>query len=470
MSLVYSGNFAAQAEMSEQDVTRVSMGINPFGFSWRLGVGEEFQTPEVVLAYSGSGLSGMSRIYHKLYRTRLCRGKYRDAIRPILVNNWEATYFDFTEEKILEIARKANELGIELMVLDDGWFGKRDNDKCSLGDWTADRKKLPDGIEGLAAKVTAMGMKFGLWFEPEMVSEDSDLYRAHPDWCIHIDGRPRTGSRNQLVLDLSRSEVCDYIVSAVSNVLSSAPITYVKWDMNRNITEQSNAELPHRYMLGLYDVLERLTSAFPEVLFEGCASGGGRFDAGMLYYFPQYWTSDDTDAIERVYIQHGTSVVMPASTMGAHVSAVPNHQVGRTTPLSLRGNIAMAGQFGYELDLTKLTDAEAEEIKAQIQKYRMIRETIHKGDMYRLLSPFEGNTAAWEYVYDSRVVLIYCVTKAQLLGGYANMKLMGLDEDAVYIDTESGKTYRGDYLMNAGLHFERDKDYITNILIFEQLA
>ena len=467
LSLVYSGNFSAWAELSEWDVTRVSMGINPFGFNWRLGVGEEFQTPEVVLTYSQSGLSGMSRIYHRLYRTRLCRGKYRDEERPILINNWEATYFDFNEQKILEIAKKAKALGIELMVLDDGWFGKRDSDNSSLGDWTADRCKLPEGIEGLADKVTAMGMKLGLWFEPEMVSEDSDLYRAHPDWCIYIDGRSRTLSRNQLVLDLSRTEVCDYVVEAVSRVLNSASISYVKWDMNRNITEPSNAELPHRYMLGLYDVLERLTSAFPDVLFEGCSGGGGRFDAGMLYYFPQYWTSDDTDAIERVYIQHGTSVVMPSSSMGAHVSAVPNHQVGRTTPLSTRGTIAMTGQFGYELDLSKLTDEEADEVKAQIQKYKTIRETIHNGDMYRLLSPFEGNAVAWEYVLGNRVVLIYCVTQAQLLGGYAIVKFDGLDENKTYTDEENDKSYGGDYLMNVGLRFRRGRDYESKIIVLK---
>ena len=467
LSLVYSSNFIAQAETNEQELVRINMGINPFGFGWHLKSGESFQAPEVVLSYTQCGLNGISQIYHKLYRTRLCRGIYRDMERPVLINNWEATYFDFNEEKILNIARKAKKLGIELMVLDDGWFGKRDSDNCSLGDWHADMRKLPDGIEGLANKITAMGMKFGLWFEPEMISEDSDLYRAHPDWCVHINGRPRTKSRNQLVLDLSRKEVCDHIVEAVSNVLRSAPISYVKWDMNRNITEPYNSEFMHRYILGLYDVLERITSAFPEVLFEGCSGGGGRFDAGMLYYFPQYWTSDNTDAIERVYIQHGTSIVMPPSTMGAHVSAVPNHQVGRTTPLGTRGDIAMAGQLGYELDLEKLTDDEMDEIKAQIQSYKSIRETIHKGEMYRLLSPFEGNASAWEYVSENRVIVIYCITRSQIDGGRVSVKLVGLDANKTYINKDSGSSYGGDYLMNVGIRLDHSKEYESKMIVFE---
>ena len=358
-SFVYSGNHIEQAEVDSADVARVNVGINPFGFNWLLEAGEEFFAPEVVLTFSSEGFGKMSRTYHKLYRTRLCRGKYRDCARPILINNWEATYFNFDEEKILKIAEKAKSVGVELMVLDDGWFGKRDGDNCSLGDWVVDRNKLPNGIESLAKRIEEIGMKFGLWFEPEMISEDSDLYRAHPDWCIHAEGRNCTPSRNQLVLDLTRDDVRDYIVDAVSAVLKSAPISYVKWDMNRNITEIGSAKLPperqqelsHRYILGVYDVLERITSAFPDALFEGCSGGGGRFDAGMLYYYPQYWTSDNTDAIERLYIQHGTSMVMPASAMGAHVSAVPNHQIRRTTSLKIRVHVAFAWQFGYELEL-----------------------------------------------------------------------------------------------------------------------
>ncbi len=321
-------------------------------------------------------------------------------------------------------------------------------------------------------------MKFGLWFEPEMISEDSDLYRSHPDWCVHVEGRERTPGRWQLVLDLSREDVRDYVVKAVCDVLASAPITYVKWDMNRNITEIGSAllpaerqqELPHRYILGVYDILERITAAFPDVLFEGCSGGGGRFDAGMLYYFPQYWTSDDTDAVERMYIQHSTSLIFPASTMGAHVSAVPNHQVHRTTPLATRGNVAMVGQFGYELDLNTLSEEEIALVKAQIQKYKTIRSTVHYGDMYRLKSPYEGNYVAWEYVAKdkSQIVLLYAVTMAKVSTGLVGVKFEGLEADAIYVEKESGKEYRGDYLMNVGLYFSKDKDYESQLLVFDR--
>ncbi len=479
LSFVYSGNFVAQAESDARDVVRINMGINPFGFNWLLNPEEEFIAPEVILTYSENGFGEMSRTYHKLYRTRLCRGKYRDLERPVLINNWEATYFDFNEEKILKIAEKAKSAGVELMVLDDGWFGKRNSDNCSLGDWYADKNKLPNGIEGLSKKVVDMGMKFGLWFEPEMISEDSDLYRAHPDWCIHVEGRDKTVGRYQLVLDLSRKDVCDYIVDAVSSILKSAPISYVKWDMNRNVTEIGSAklpkerqqELPHRYMLGLYNVLERITSSFPDVLFEGCSGGGGRFDAGMLYYFPQYWTSDDTDAIERLYIQHGTSMVMPSSTMGAHVSAVPNHQVHRTTSLKTRGNVSSVGQLGYELDLNKLSSEEIEVVKNQIVKYKQIQEIVHKGDMYRLISPYEESVAAWEYVSEdgNNIVLMYCTILAKPVTGLKCIKFLGLDGAAKYQNVENGKIYNGDYLTNVGLYFANDKDFDSHLIIFEKI-
>lgn len=476
-SFVYSGNHIEQVEVNEVDVARVNIGINPFGFNWILSPEEEFQAPEVVLAYSNKGFGKMSRIYHELYRTRLVRGKYRDCERPVLINNWEATYFDFNEDKILDIAKKAKSVGVELMVLDDGWFGKRNNDNCSLGDWVVDRNKLPDGIESLAKKVNEIGMEFGLWFEPEMISEDSDLYRAHPDWCIHIEGRKKSPSRNQFVLDLTRKDVRDYIVSSVSEVLKSAPISYVKWDYNRNISEigskelspQKQQELPHRYILGIYEVLERITSAFPDVLFEGCSSGGGRFDAGMLYYYPQYWTSDNTDAIERLYIQHGTSMVMPACSIGAHISAVPNHQVGRTTPLETRAHVAMAGQFGYELDLNTLTEGEIEIVKRQILQYKEVREVIHKGEMYRLRSMFEGRNTSWEFVYDDKVVLMYFTSLTRVGLGKTCIKLCGLDKNAYYIEKTSGKTYGGDYLMNVGLYFEDKNDFESKLLIFEKI-
>lgn len=477
MSLVYSGNHIAQTVTNPHDTIRINMGINPFGFNWLLDAGDEFQAPEVILTYSDKGFGKMSRAFHRLYRTRLCRGKYRDIERPVLINNWEATYFDFDEEKIVNIAKKAKSLGVELMVLDDGWFGKRDSDNCSLGDWYVDKRKLPNGIEGLASRVTALDMKFGLWFEPEMVSPDSDLYRAHPDWCIHANGRKSSLGRNQLVLDLTREEVRDYIVNTVSGILKAAPISYVKWDMNRNISEigsdglaaEHQQELPHRYILGIYDVLERITTAFPDVLFEGCSGGGGRFDAGMLPYFPQYWTSDDSDAIERLYIQHGTSMVMPSSTMGAHVSAVPNHQVHRTTSLKTRGNVAMAGQFGYELDLNTLSEEEADEVRKQIETYKAIRETVHQGEMYRLKSPFEGNCAAWEYVSDKQAVLIYTAILAHADMGKTCVKLEGLEADKSYRDTESGEIYSGDYLMNVGLYFCNDSDFDSEMLIFEKV-
>ena len=475
-SLLYSGNHIEQTEVDSHDKVRVNIGINPFGFNWLLESGEEFQAPETVIVYSDKGYGEMSRIYHKLYRTRLVRGKYRDAERPVLINNWEATYFDFNEEKILNIARKAKSVGVELMVLDDGWFGKRNSDNCSLGDWVANKEKLPNGIDGLAKKVRELGMKFGLWFEPEMISEDSDLYRNHPDWCIHIDGRASSPSRNQLVLDLSREDVREYVINSVSKILKSAPIDYVKWDMNRNITEIGSAklpperqqELPHRYILGIHEILERITTEFPDVLFEGCSGGGGRFDAGMLYYFPQYWTSDDTDAVERMYIQYGTSMVMPSSAMGAHISAVPNHQLGRTTPLETRGNVAMAGQFGYELDLNTLTDSEIETVKEQIIKYKEIRETVHHGEMYRLKNPFERRNCAWEFVKENKVVLMYYTLFAKCSIGKTCVKLQGLCENAEYTDTETGKSYSGSYLMNVGLCFEDNKDFKSKLIVFEK--
>ncbi len=476
-SLLYSGNHIEQTEVDPFGTTRVNVGINPFGFGWRLEPNEEFQTPEAVLTYSDKGFGAMSRTYHTLYRTRLVRGKFRDIERPVLINNWEATYFDFNEEKIINIAKKAKSVGVELMVLDDGWFGKRNKDNCSLGDWVVNKEKLPDGIDGLAKKIEALGMKFGLWFEPEMISPDSDLYRSHPDWCIHIEGREKTLSRNQLVLDLSRQEVRDYIVEVVSGILKSAPVSYVKWDYNRNITEPGSAKLPperqqelaHRYVLGIYEVLERITTAFPDVLFEGCSGGGGRFDAGMLYYFPQYWTSDDTDAVERMYIQYGTSMTMPTATMGAHISAVPNHQLGRTTPLETRGNVAMAGQLGYELDLNTLSDEEIEIVKAQIEKYKEIRKTVHYGDMYRLKSPFEGRNCAWEFVKDEKVVLMYYTMFTRCSIEKTCVKLQGLCETAEYTDKETGKTYSGSFLMNFGLYFDDNKDFATKITVFERI-
>ncbi|WP_199621209.1 alpha-galactosidase [Paenibacillus alkalitolerans] len=460
-SLVYSGNFIANVEVDQYDTTRVVMGINPFDFSWLLEPGEAFQTPEAVMVYSDEGLGGMSRIYHRLYRSRLCRGEYRDKERPVLVNNWEGTYFNFTADKIEQIAAKGSELGIELLVLDDGWFGKRNDDKSSLGDWFVYREKLPGGLDNLAERINKLGLQFGLWFEPEMVSEDSELYRKHPDWCIHVKGRHRTLSRSQLILDFSRQEVCDAIVEQLSDILGSTPIAYVKWDMNRHMTEVGSEALPserqretaHRYMLGVYQVMERLTTAFPHVLFESCSSGGGRFDPGILYYMPQTWASDNTDAISRLKIQYGTSIVYPVSTIGAHVSDVPNHMVGRVTSLETRGNVAFFGAFGYELDLTRFTEQDMGIAKGQVAWFKEVRKLIQFGDLYRLLSPFEGNEAAWMIVSDNRseAIVFYCKVLEQPNSGFRSVRLQGLNSDADYELVESGETFGGDELMAVGL-------------------
>ncbi|MFP4016986.1 MAG: alpha-galactosidase [Halanaerobiales bacterium] len=463
-SLVYSGNFLAQVEVNRYNQTRVSMGINPFDFNWKLEPSEEFQAPEVVMVYSDSGLNKMSRVYHRLYRTRLARGKHRDKVRPILINNWEATYFDFSTDKLLNLAEEAGDLGIELFVLDDGWFGQRNDDTSSLGDWIVNTEKLPGGLEYLAEKINKLGMKFGLWFEPEMISPDSELYEKHPDWCIHVPERKRSLLRTQLVLDLSRQDVCDYVIKSVSTILERVPISYVKWDMNRQMSEIGSAELPpdrqretaHRYMLGLYRILEEITSRFPDILFESCAGGGGRFDPGMLYYMPQTWTSDNTDAVERLKIQYGTSVVYPLSAMGAHVSAVPNHQVGRITPLKTRGDVAMFGNFGYELDITKLSGEEKEEIKEQVKYYKDVRTLVQQGDYYRILSPFESDHAAWMVVSRDRdeALVAYYKVLAEANPAQKIFKLKGLDPDKKYRIVGTDDIYGGDELMYSGLHVD----------------
>lgn len=464
-SLVYSGNFLAQAEVDQFGTLRTNLGINPFDFEWLLEPGASFQTPEAVQAYSNQGLGGLSLTYNRLYRTRLCRGPWRDAERPVLVNNWEATYFNFDADKIEALAVSAQKVGIELVVLDDGWFGKRDNDLSSLGDWGVDRRKLPHGLEDLARRVNGLGLKFGLWFEPEMISPDSDLYRAHPDWCLHVPQRRRTESRNQLVLDLSRPEVCAYLIDTVSHVLASAPIGYVKWDMNRHMTEVGSAALPperqretaHRYMLGLYRVLEAITQRFPDVLFESCSGGGGRFDPGMLHYMPQTWTSDNTDAVCRLSIQYGSSLVYPASAMGSHVSAVPNHQVHRSTPLNMRGHVAMSGNLGYELDLTRLPQNELDDIAAQVRFYKEVRGLVQFGDFIRLQSPFDastrGNETSWMFVdaQQQQVLVMHAVVLCQPQQAARSLRLRGLDGNARYRELDSGRVYGGDELMNIGL-------------------
>lgn len=460
-SLVYSGNFLAAIEVDMYSKARAQIGINPFDFNWILEKNEEFQAPEAVLVYSPGGLTGMSKIYNNLYGKRLCRGKYRDKVRPILINNWEATYFDFNETSIKEIASEAGNLGIELFVLDDGWFGKRDDDTTSLGDWFVNEEKIKGGLGKLSKEINEMGLQFGLWFEPEMVSPISELYSKHPDWCIHIPGRNRSTAREQLILDLSRKEVCDYIIETVSSVLENASISYVKWDMNRNMSEIGSLGLPperqkevaHRYMLGLYRILDEITTKFPEILFESCSGGGGRFDPGMLYYMPQTWTSDDTDAIERLKIQFGTSLVYPSASMGCHVSAVPNHQVGRITPIETRGIVAMSGNLGYELDITKLTEEEKETIKKQIKLYKEIRETVQFGDTYRLLSPFESNDVAWMNISKNKKDIVVGYTKQYAEPNRWNkpLKLVALENDAKYQIINEEMILGGDELMNIGL-------------------
>ncbi|MDQ0195433.1 alpha-galactosidase [Paenibacillus wynnii] len=471
-SLVYSGNFEAEAEVDSFGSTRFSIGLNSFDFNWLLEPGEKFQTPEVVMVYSAQGIGEMSRVYHRLYRTRLCRGSFRDKERPILVNNWEATYFNFNTDKLESIAAEASKLGIELFVLDDGWFGKRDADNSSLGDWVEDLRKLPGGLNDLAQRVNGLGLQFGLWVEPEMISPDSDLYRQHPDWCLHVPGRRRSELRWQLVLDYTREEVREYIYESLSRIFSTVPVSYVKWDMNRCLTEIGSAQIApdrqgetaHRYVLGLYELLESLTARFPKILFESCCSGGGRFDPGMLYYMPQTWTSDNTDAVERLKIQYGTSLVYPVSAMGAHVSAVPNHQVGRITPLSFRGDVAMSGNFGYELDLTKFTAEEKELVKEQVANYKEIRTLVQQGNLYRLQSPFEGNETAWMFVTDDQreALVYYFRVMAVPNPPHRSLKLNGLNPDFNYTLEECGEVYGGDRLMQAGLSLpDEQRDYVS---------
>ncbi len=473
-SLVYSGNFLAQTEVTTFDLTRVTMGIHPEGFSWELNQGETFQTPEVVMVYSDQGLNKMSQVYHRLYRTRLMRGYWRDKARPILLNNWEATYFDFNEEKILNIAKKAKEVGVELFVLDDGWFGARNDDYRGLGDWYVNLEKLPDGISGLSRKIEALGLKFGLWVELEMVNKDSDLYRAHPDWIIGAPGRFESHGRHQHVLDFSRKEVVDYIYEMISKVLRESSISYIKWDMNRYMSEPYSrgasaahqGMVMHKYILGVYDLYTRLTTEFPEILFESCASGGARFDPAMLYFAPQTWTSDDTDASERVKIQYGTSMVYPVVSMGSHVSAVPNHQLLRTTPLETRGNVAYFGTFGYELDLNLLSDEEIEMVKKQITFMKQYRDLIQvEGDFYRLLSPFAGNDAAWMVVSRDQTEAIagFYQRLNKINASWLRLRLQGLSEDSLYEvsrnvlgETKSYQAY-GSELMYAGIPIDREE-------------
>ncbi|MGP4039615.1 alpha-galactosidase [Gracilibacillus sp. D59] len=476
-SLIYSGNHLEQVEVDTFNRTRIIIGIHPDTFEWSLQKNEVFQTPEVVLVYSDQGLNKMSQTFHKLYRTRLARGYWRDKPRPVLVNNWEATEMEFTEEKVLQIAKAGKKLGAEMFVLDDGWFGDRDNDKVGLGDWYVNNfDKLPEGIVGLSRKIEEMGLKFGLWFEPEMVNKDSDLYRQHPDWIIATPNRRTSPSRNQYVLDFSREEVVDYIYGLMEKVLGEANISYVKWDMNRYITEcysvGRDSEMQgmnfHQYVLGVYSLYDRLTHRFPNILFESCSSGGARFDPGILYFAPQGWTSDDTDAIERLNIQYGTSYVYPISSMGAHVSAVPNQQVGRITPIETRANVAYFGAFGYELDLNLLSDEEKNKVKEQISFYKKHRELMMKGNYYRLLSPFENQDTAWSVVSDdqSKGIIGYYKVLNVPNDDWKRLKLRGLNQNKQYIiNGDPKRIHFGDELMHVGIIID-DDDFCNNSVDF----
>ena len=460
-ALVYSGSHQTRLECDQLGQVRMVMGIHPDLFRWELKAGETFSTPEVMLSYSDTGLETLSHHFHQAIREHICRGKYQLAERPVLINNWEATYFGFDTEKILHIAEEAARLGVDMLVLDDGWFGKRDDDCSGLGDWFVNETKLSGGLHDLVEKIKGLGMRFGIWFEPEMISEDSDLYRKHPDWAIRIPDRAPMRSRYQLVLDMANPEVQEYLFRVMSDVLHSADISYVKWDMNRSISDwytrtlpaDRQGEMPHRYVLGLYALLERLTAAFPDVLFEGCSGGGGRFDAGMLYYCPQIWCSDDTDAYERTKIQYGTSFFYPVSAVGSHVSTVPNHQTGRITPFETRGTVAMAGSFGYELDLNLLSDGEKQEVAEQIRQFKTYGPLIHNGKYYRLTNPMAEDAALWEFAaQDGSEVLV----QGMLFHAEANVlrrtvQLRGLDAEKRYRLDGTEQVYTGAALMAGGV-------------------
>ncbi len=465
LNFVYSGNFTAQVQGTQFDNTRVTMGIHPDHFSWLLTPGQEFQTPEVVMVYSCEGIGGMTRTFHDLYRNHLIRSPYKNKKRPILINNWEATYFDFNTEKLLSIAKEASKLGIEMLVMDDGWFGKRNLDNCALGDWTVNEEKLPGGLKRLVDEVNKLGMKFGIWFEPEMISPDSDLYRAHPDWAIQVPRKTPTMGREQYVLDFSRREILDYVYESVAKVLRSANIEYVKWDMNRSLSDlgsfglspERQSEFSHRYVLGLYEIQERLIQEFPNLLLENCSGGGARFDAGMLFYSPQIWCSDNMDAVERLTIQQGTAMVYPLSAMGAHVSDCPNHVVGRNTPFETRGYVALAGTFGYELDVTKISEEDRGLIPEQVAMYHKYNDLVRTGDYYRIAGYGEN------HLYDAYMVVAKdkkeaLVTYIQVLArpNYHSrrIRLKGLSENLNYRIEETGQILSGSTLMNAGIQIE----------------
>lgn len=479
MNFVYSGNFMGQVEMSQQGQLRMVMGINPVDFCWNLANGEAFQAPEVVMVCSNTGLDGMTHAFHDLYRNHLIRGPYKNKPRPTLVNNWEATYFQFDTKKLLEIGAEAAKAGIEMLVLDDGWFGKRNNDDSSLGDWFVNEEKLPGGLKYLVDELNKMGLRFGIWLEPEMISPDSELYRAHPDYALQIPGREPTQSRQQLVLDISRKDVRDCVYEQIHSVLSSANIEYVKWDMNRELTDvyslglapDAQGELYHRYVLGVYELQERMLQDFPNLLLENCSGGGRRFDPGMLYYSPQIWTSDNTEAIDRLKIQEGTAIIYPLSSMGAHVAACPSHSNGRVTSFETRGHVSLPGCFGYELDLTKLTEAEKAMIPKQIADYRRYGPIFHDGDYYRLASYSENHAydAIMAVTKDKKTAVVDYV---QVISLYrtktVHIQLSGLDDNTYYRSSESGEIRSGAAWMYGGMLMPRLKgDFMSRLILLE---
>lgn len=473
-SLVYSGNFKIAAEVDQFASTRLQMGINPFNFCYNLAPGESFSTPEAVMVYSKNGLNGMSRCFHSMCRNHLGKSSEKIA-RPIVINSWEAMYFNMSEEVIEKFVKSCNGLGIDTFVLDDGWFGKRDNDDTSLGDWFIDQAKFPNGFDPIVKICKQNNMKFGIWIEPEMISRKSELYEAHPDWCIHVKNKDMTESRQQLVLDMSRPEIVDYIYEQISTILEKYDITYIKWDMNRNITDAGSAKLApeqqgeffHRYILGVYELMRRLTTKFPKVLFEGCAGGGGRFDFGVLYYMPQIWTSDDTDAIERLKIQYGTSLVYPPSAMSAHVSACPNHQTGRSTQFKTRGDVAQMCNFGYELDVAKLNTSEKIQIKEQIALHKRIEDMISSGTFFRLESPFTSDFCSWQLVSPNKKSAFVMMASQKLTPNISGhfIKLQGLLPDKIYKISPLSIQLSGKTLMNFGLPLTALHDFET--LTFE---
>lgn len=458
MVFVYSGNFMCEMQKDQYGQTRAMMGLHSDLFHYPLTPEETLAIPETILCYSDEGFGKLSLSYHRCIKNHICRGKYSRQERPILINSWEAAYFDFNGETICKLAKDAAELGIDMVVMDDGWFGKRDDDNSGLGDWQVNEKKLGCTLGEMIQKINNLGVKFGIWIEPEMISEDSDLYRRHPDWAIQIPGRKPVRARNQLVLDFSREEVRNYIFDQICTVLDQGNIEYIKWDMNRSLADiysrgNKPGKVTYDYVLGVYDFLEKLIQKYPDILIEGCSGGGGRFDAGMMYYTPQIWCSDNTDAVDRIQIQYGSSFFYPISTVGSHVSAVPNHQTGRSISLHTRGVVAMAGTFGYELDPGKMTEEEKEEVKEQMKQYKKYAKLIQTGDYYRLSNPFQDALAAWMFASEDGEQAFINVVMLEIHGNMTvnYVKLKGLRPDALYEDVETGRCYYGSALMEAGI-------------------